>query len=255
MYPLTHIYFAEKMLGFLDDAVVLGSIFPDVAILSGIEWSESHTLGLSIWEKFRGKREELVHFSMGVITHGIKPKGLDYYSDEKYRDFEKGYCFEKARPLVDAVVEVCNISPDDGWWKSHNFVEMGIELYLYEKQPELLVFLKKALSNNNLITILIDDLSPVLKKDRTKLENVFLTFRKFIEEEPLDAQALALRYQKQIYFRHNIDSIDLEKSRNIINRSKELIGVDIEEFFNEVKEQVSPIIKKMLLGDNAEEIP
>ncbi|MDO9534713.1 MAG: hypothetical protein Q7J85_05130 [Bacillota bacterium] len=249
MYPLTHIYFAEKLLGFLDDAAILGSIFPDVAILSGIEWSESHTLGLCLWENFRGKREELVHFSLGVITHGIKPKGLDYYSDEKYRDFEKGYCFEKARPLVDAVVEACNISPDDGWWKSHNFVEMGIELYLYEKQPELLVSLKKALANNNLITILINDLSPVLKKDKDLLEKVFSTFRKFIEEEPLDAQILALRYQKQIYFRHNIEFIDLAKSQSIINRSKELIGVDIEDFFNEVKEQVSPIIKEMLMAD------
>jgi hypothetical protein len=249
MYPLTHIYFAEKLFGFLDDAAVLGCIFPDVAILSGMEWGESHTLGLSLWENFQGKREELVHFSLGVVTHGIKPKGLDYYSDEKYRDFEKGYCFEKARPLVDAVVDACNISPDDGWWKSHNFVEMGIELYLYEKQPDLLVSLQKALENDNLIAILINDLSPILKKDKDLLEKVFSTFRKFIQEEPLDAQSLALRYQKQIYFRHNIESIDLAKSQSIINRSKELIGVDIEDFFDEVKEQVRPIINEMLWAD------
>jgi hypothetical protein len=243
MYPLTHLYFAEKVLGPLDDKIILGSIFPDMTILIGIDWNRSHTLGLELWRHLREKNKSLINFSLGVISHGIDPKGLDYYSDEKYRNFEKGYCFEKARPLVKSVVDACYISSGDGWWKAHNFIEMGIELYIYEKHPELLPLLRKSLANIVLVRKLCQELSFILGKDEATLEKIFFAFRKFIEEEPLDAQLLALRYQKQIYFRYNIESIDLMKCQGIIQKGKKLVVSDIEDFFLEVKEQMSPIWK------------
>ncbi|RJX27329.1 MAG: hypothetical protein C4554_04450 [Dethiobacter sp.] len=241
MYPLTHLYFAGKVLGSLDDSTVLGSIFPDMTILIDIDWNRSHSLGLELWRHFQEKNKDLVDFSLGVISHGIEPKGLDYYSDEKFRSFEKGYCFEKARPLVESVVEACFISSGDGWWKAHNFIEMGIELYIYEKRPELLPLLQKSLADAVLVRKLCQELSSILDRDETTLEKMFSAFKKFFADEPLDAQLLALRYQKQIYFRHNIESIDLVKSRDIIQKAKELVVSDIEDFFLEVKEQMAPI--------------
>ena len=35
MYPLTHLYFAEMVLGTLDDKTILGSIFPILLCLQG----------------------------------------------------------------------------------------------------------------------------------------------------------------------------------------------------------------------------
>lgn len=249
MYPLTHIYFAKKVLRYLDDPAILGSIFPDVIILSGIPWKESHTLGMKIWQHFRGKQADLVNFSLGVITHGIEPKGLDFYSDEKYKNFEKGYCFEKAKPLIGSVVEACNISSKDGWWKAHNFIEMGVELYINEKCPQLLPSLQKSFDNNSLVQKLGKELSPVLDRDKDLIENNFFTFKRFLKEEPLDAELLALRYQRQIYFRHNIESIDLVESQDIIHRGKVLVANDIEDFFGEVGEKVRPVLDK-LIKDN-----
>ena len=75
MYPLTHLFFAKRVLGFLDDPVALGSIFPDVLILSSIGWKESHSLGIEIWRHFRGKEKTWLTF-LWSNYHGIEPKGL-----------------------------------------------------------------------------------------------------------------------------------------------------------------------------------
>ncbi len=225
----------------LDDAAILGSIFPDLLLLSGLDWETSHSLGEKIWHHLHKGGEERVLFSLGVISHGIEPRGLDYYSDEKFGTFEKGYCFEKARPLVDAVVEACNLSLNDGWWKAHNFIEMGVELYLNRRRPELISKLRRAFSNTGLITSLILDLSPVLKIEKAPLEKSFEKFKQFAEDEPVDARALAIRFQRQIYIRHNIESINISQSRAIIEKGEKIIIPDIEAFFRDVKEKMAPV--------------
>ncbi len=250
MYPLTHLYFAKRVLGYLDDPTALGSIFPDVLILSGMAWKESHSLGQKIWRLFSEKEEDLLHFSLGVITHGVEPRGLDYYSDEKYKGYEKGYCYEKAKPLISRVVQACNISAENGWWKAHNFIEMGVELYINEKYPRLLTSLRQALNNAPFIGKLCRELSSLLQRDAGLLEESILTFRGFFEEEPLDARLLALRYQRQIYYSHNIASIDLAESRDIIHQGKELAACDLEDFFSEAGRSVKEYIRSGL-RDNA----
>lgn len=249
MYPLTHLYFAKRVLGYLDDPTALGSIFPDILIRSGFAWNESHTLGKEIWRHFRGKEKDLVHFSLGVITHGIEPKGLDYYSDEKYRNYERGYCYEKAKPLINRVVEACNISAENGWWKAHNFIEMGVELYINEKSPQLLTFFQQVFSNTALVRELCREISPLLHRDAGLLEKSLLTFKSFFKEEPLDARQLALRYQRQIYFRHNIESIDLAESRDIIHKGKDLVACDIEDFFAEASADVRHVLNEVINGN------
>lgn len=240
MYPLAHLYFARKALSFADDALLLGSIYPDMAIISGIDWEESHRLGFKLWQHFCRKGRPLAYFSLGVISHGVEPPGLDYYSDEKYGSFEKGYCFEKARPLIDDVIKACFISAGDGWWKAHNFIEMGIELYLFDKFPHLLTLLKRTLNNDGLIKIISRELSYLLGKEESLLEKSFLTFRRFVAGEKLDARLLAQRYQRQIYYRHNIASIDLNSCSDIILEGKKLVAPDIQDFFNDVKRLMLP---------------
>jgi hypothetical protein len=88
-------------------------------------------------------------------------------------------------------------------------------------------------------------LALVLVKDETALKRSFTSFRNFFDREHLDAQLLAARFQKQIYFRYNIESIDLVKCQSIIHKGKELIAPDIKQFFQEVKEQLSPVLSKL----------
>ncbi|NLJ57069.1 MAG: hypothetical protein GX334_08515 [Firmicutes bacterium] len=245
MYPLTHIYFARKALGFLDDAVVLGSVFPDIIVVTGLDWKLSHTRGLKFWQRCSQQgNKALRNFSLGVITHGIEPKGLDYYSDKQYKDFEKGYCFEKARPLVNSVVKACRLPADDGWWKAHNFIEMGVELYIYEKQPELLALLRQAHANTALIRQLVCTFSPLLGKSKLSLQKAFAVFRA-AAEEPFALRRMVLRFQRQVVHRYNVASIDLPACKEIILRGKKLIVPDIEAFFLNVKKMMSPVWKEI----------
>ncbi len=241
MYPLAHLYFAEKALQELSEEAILGSIFPDIAFFSGFDWHNSHSLGEELRHDFHRDSVGMVNFCRGVISHGITPQGLDYYSDEQYLDYEKGYCYEKARPLVSGVVEACNISPGDGWWKAHNFIEMGVELFVFEKRPELLLHLQDALSRAGLIREICSIIAPSLGKESHLLEKGFLFFKEFIERGPMDAKSLALRYQEHIYLRHSIESVNLVQCEDIIEQAKEIIISDIDNFFSDVRLLMLPI--------------
>ncbi len=245
MYPLTHIYFARKVMGFLDDALLLGSIFPDMVTLCDIPWEESHRLGLILWPHFKKAAPPLVHFTQGIITHGIEPRGLDYYSDEQYGSYEKGYCFEKAKPLIEQVVEVLRIPPENGWWKAHNFIEMGIELHIYERFPELQGKLFQAFQQQSLIDLLVSSLSPILVERNRPLKHCFSVFKQYIEKEEMDATLLAIRYERQINHRHNIESIDIAHCRDLIVKGQRLIETELEDFFEDVKIKIKPILEQM----------
>ena len=241
MYPLAHLYFAEKALQEFNEETILGSIFPDIAFFSGFDWHYSHSLGQDLWHDINRSDGGMVNFCRGVISHGIVPQGLDYYSDQQYRDYEKGYCYEKARPLIDGVVEACNISAGDGWWKAHNFIEMGVELYVFEKRPELLRNLQEALSRPTLIGEICSKIAPSIGKERHLLERGYQFFKEFIERGPMDARSLALRYQEHIFQRYSISSVDLIQCEDIIERSKDIIIPDIHTFFNDVQRLMLPI--------------
>ncbi len=245
MYPLTHIYFARKVMGFLDDALLLGSIFPDMVILCGIPWEASHRLGFVLWPHFKEAAPPLVHFTQGIITHGIEPRGLDYYSDEQYGPYEKGYCFEKARPLIEQVVEALGIPPENGWWKAHNFIEMGIELHIYDRFPELPGKLYQAFHQQSLIDSLVLSLSPLLVERSRPLSHCFSVFKQYIEEGEMDATLLALRYERQINHRHNIESIDIAHCRDLIVKGQKLIETELEDFFEDVKRKMKPVFEQL----------
>ena len=241
MYPLTHVYFAQKVLGYIDDATTLGSMFPDMVILCGIPWDGSHRLGITLWPHLKNASGPIIPFVKGIITHGIEPRGLDYYSDEQYSIFEKGYCFEKARPLVKQVVEALNIPPENGWWKAHNFIEMGIELYMDDRHSWLQRQVFQAFQNKYLIDRLVSDLSPLLPQRNRPLDHCFSIFENATTQGEISAALLAARYEKQINHRHNIDSIDILHCQALIEEGRRIIEAEVEEFFEDVKQRIVPV--------------
>ncbi len=241
MYPLAHLYFAEKALAQRDLETVLGSIFPDVLFFSGYDWHYSHSLGVRFWESLNGHGRTMGLFCRGVISHGIDPRGLDYYSDQQYRDYEKGYCYEKARPLIKAVLEACDLSPAEGWWKAHNFIEMGAELYLYARRPDLLTRLHQALAATGTIARICKNMEIIFPGRADLLEQGYRLFREFIERGEMDARSLALGYRDQMFLRRQVTAVDLGQFTDIIERSREIVTPDLELFFAEVAELSRPL--------------
>jgi len=229
LYPQTHVYFAETVLGKQGDIVTLGSILPDMLIGRDFNHYEAHSKGIEIYN-FAGKESTMLDFGKAVATHGFDPKGLDYYGDEKYLDYEKGYCFEKARPFIARTVDACNIPAEMGWWKAHNIIEMGVETIIsstdyYSER------IKTALYNRCLISEIDEMLKELWEKNSLNFVRRVERFAGFVEIEKATAESLAKKYHLQMQFRHKVE-IDVKKVARLIDDAAEKVILDLKEFFN-----------------------
>ncbi|MCL6610549.1 MAG: hypothetical protein K6T66_03295 [Peptococcaceae bacterium] len=243
MYPQTHVYFAQRVLGRMNDAVVLGSIFPDMAIGAGVHRDLSHGSGLEILE-FLKERDRLRDFALANITHGVNPDGLDYYGDEINPPFERGYCFEKGRSLVEATVRACNIPPEMGWWKSHNIVEMGIEMRI-SAAGDYGRYLHAAFGNRVLVEEISESLGAFFGRGPLPFIQRISNFPSYIDLSVTTAESLAAKYDHQMYYKHRI-RVNVAEVAKLIRTAAEMVEDDMEEFFRSVTEKVKKHISSFL---------
>ena len=242
MYPQTHLYFAEKILGKISDEITLGSIFPDFIISKTLDHQFAHQSGPHIYELCRnsGKFNE---FALAVITHGINPNGLDYFGDEKYLNFERGYCFEKGRPFIEETVKACNIPSRMGWWKSHNIIEMGIELQI-NRIKDFGPTIRNALNNIPLLKELDDLLSSITSEKSLSLVQKASFFINHIETGSITANSLATKYNTQMITKHSI-SVNIPQVAVLIDQAALAVTNDLDDFFqyaiNKVTETLSTV--------------
>lgn len=241
MYPQTHVFFAHKIFGFLSDSLVLGSIFPDIAAGLYADRNESHGRGAEMLLLLQ-ETEEFYEFVMGVITHGTDPRGLDYYGDEKFLSYERGYCFEKGRLIVNETIEACNLPESMGWWKSHNIIEMGIELFINNSYCSMA--LESAFANR----ILVTEISKYMAHFYTAEPDIFLNriqnFFNYIEISKITAESLAARYDLQMFTRHKIH-IDIPRVTGLIFKAGELIAEDFNDFLAHALENVGKSLSEL----------
>ncbi len=137
MFPVTHLYFYSTLFP-KNNQGGIGAIFPDTTLHTGLRWPQTHRQSVDFYNSTcPEEKKKFASFFNGLFTHSVDSLGLDYYGDEKYEGFERGYAYLMAQNLVPEVVEVCKIPSSMGFWKAHNFIEMGIESLIGEKHPEL----------------------------------------------------------------------------------------------------------------------
>ncbi|MDD4237845.1 MAG: hypothetical protein PHT62_04750 [Desulfotomaculaceae bacterium] len=235
MFPQTHIYFAEWITGTKGDPVTLGSVFPDMLMGGLFNHYESHSKGEEIYN-FLKKHNTLLSFGTAVLTHGFVPKGLDYYGDEKYLDFEKGYCFEKAKPFIQATMEACNIPASMGWWKAHNIVEMGIEM-LISSRDYYNDRLKSTFANRVLICEVDEMLNDLWIDNGLNFTSRVAKFADVIEQDKADAESLAKKYRLQMLLKHKVE-IDTRKVAILIDKAALSVDSELDEFFTTTSDLV-----------------
>ena len=242
MFPVTHIWFAERVLGELNNQSALGTIFPDMVILGCLEYDTTHKSGWKLLDFLGKDHPEFLGFARGILTHGVNPKGLDYYSDEKYKDLDEGYCFQKAREIEKRVIESCNIPEKMGLWKAHNFIEMAVELEIHRKYPSANKKMKAAMKDMQVI----DNICPILDKyydlKNGTMKSCVEHFGAFVELERPTAESLAVKYDFQMYQKHGIH-INILKSRDIIDDCRQIISSDMFDFFDYVNIKVVEMIR------------
>jgi hypothetical protein len=203
-------------------------VLPDIIIGDCFNHCEAHSKGAEIYD-FLVVNHSLLDFGQAVLTHGITPEGLDYFGDEKYLDYERGYCFERARPLIKETVKACNITPDMGWWKAHNIVEMAIE-YIVGSAGHYSDWLKSAFANHALVSEVGDMLQSLWQDKELDFSRRVERFVGFIELEKPGIEALAEKYRMQMWYRHGAE-VNTKKIAQLIHKAAGIVSDDLEQFF------------------------
>ncbi|MCL5772767.1 MAG: hypothetical protein M1536_00095, partial [Firmicutes bacterium] len=233
MFPATHLYLLEHLYN-LSDELTLGSVFPDTVISNSLTWNDTHRRGRE-FIKFLSPRQrrELKSFLQGYLSHGVDPKGLDYYGDENYENSGKGYSFIKSAPLVERVMACCKIDRSMGLWKAHNFIEMGIEVLVSKDTPRLGDCIKSALVNDELINKISKILEAFFKVDSEEIGRSFKRFNDFIGLEPGNIDNLAEKYVFQLNHKHNLEGVEKKDISMLIEAAIAEISGDYKKFLEE----------------------
>lgn len=243
MFPITHIWFSKKVLGYINNMTVLGSVFPDTVIKCCLTHDQTHNIGWGLNKYIKERREEYLDFTKALVTHTVNPKGLDFYGDEEYGTGYKGYCFQKAVEIEREVIEACNIPEKFGLWKAHNFIEMGIEMNIVSSNRELMDAFHMGLTDYCLekeLSSLLDEYYGL--KDRS-VSGCFSKFSGLIELKDISSLAFAGRYNTQMQTKHGI-CINISKSSEIIEKSRSIVQNDFEDFIDYCTEKVESMLKE-----------
>lgn len=244
MYPLTHAYFIDKLLKRKSDLARLGSIFPDTNSAGFISFDMTHKSGIELYNFLKKRAPWMLDFAIGVISHGIEPKNLDYFGDVKYKNFDMGYNFENAKSIVDDVKEAISF-PDEEinkfrnfWlWKSHNIIESAIELLIVRKNSDYANVL------NELKLLNKEDIAKVLSEFyKVKKEEIILGYEslfKSVSQMPASVENITLNYINFVKIKHKqVGEINQEKLEKIMEKALSIIGKTYEKFLEECELEI-----------------
>jgi hypothetical protein len=244
MFPMCHIYFADRVIRKSSQFTILGSIYPDI-ISSAIGRDCTHYNTLQLYNYFKDEDVNMKDFSVGAITHGVDMKGLDYYSDENYPGMDKGYCFEKAKQIEKDVIDCCKIPEKLGLWKAHNFIEMAFDICIYRQNKWLSESLKNVLEDSVVIKYVSKELNVFLNTDQKVLEDKFKRFTDFIEYKEISESTMMKKYCVQLESKYGIIDVSNIYGSEIIKKSMELIKDEIDIFFDYTISQAAKVINKL----------
>lgn len=234
-------------MGEVSAPAALGAVFPDTNIGNGLSWETSHCSTAGMYEASMEAGSPSRLFARGALTHGVDPPGLDYYGDQSYAGGERGYCFQKARPLASKAADVCNLPRSMGWWKAHNFVEMAADLKISQRRPDLgpaFLYILEDELNLREIAAFVHDVLPGKTEPQVIVES-FHRMPDFLELENVTPQRLAAKYQNQVQAKHHIPQIDIDGAAGLIEDAVHLIDDSLDGFLGfaeeEVREATEPV--------------
>jgi len=240
LFPYTHICFASDVLGRINDEIILGAVFPDTVIAGYLQHHDTHGRCGDIYRYLSGLGI-FTDFAEGAVTHGTSPQGLDYYCDEKYSSFERGYAFEAARSLVGKVIKCCRLPEEMGLWKAHNFIEMAADLWLYQHRPEYHGYLARALSSQDLILALSQVLAPFYELPVAKMAMSFPVYGEYVTMDDVTPLELAKKYGMQTARKHGIN-IDIPGAAGVIEEALDIVERSFPDFLQSCRQKVSGLM-------------
>ena len=244
MFPLTHAYAIGRLVVEAGPLHLLGAIFPDAVLVNGLRWEQTHQAGAALHAYLAEHYPAGRPFAVGVISHGVSPQGLDYYGDQRYGPFERGYCFEEARPYAARVAAICRLPASMGLWKGHNFVEMALEWLLAQRDPALGRRVRQVLQEPAGLEELSPHLEAFFGPAGSPLGESLPAMLPFLALEPLTPQALAERYQRQVRLKHGVETIDVPAAAAMIEEIAAAIQPRCWAFLEDVLGRIAAMLQQ-----------
>ncbi len=243
MFPIAHAYLLECITARPTPAEYLGCVWPDMLFTGPLTHHQTHREGVALREFIRHDAPDLLPFARAALSHGTEPHGFDWFSDEAYDPgAEKGYAFERARPLVAEVVAATHVAPAIGWWKAHNFVEMSFEMALGRQFPHLGRAVASACADADLVARITDPLARHFGAAAKALAWNITHFPESVALEPPTALDLAAAYARQLELKHGVTDADIPAMAAIIERAWDLIAPDRDVFLATAAREVGAML-------------
>ena len=146
MFPLSHLYAANKVCDITEPAFIVGSVLPDIAYTGVMSFPRSHSMAEEFDQYIRLNHPEWTSMAEGVTLH-VKPRGLDLHSDVDYQNKGVGWAYILSEHLVDEVGECCGVSGKTSVKAAHWFIEMAVDMYIAGDSPDSLDILRSSMES------------------------------------------------------------------------------------------------------------
>lgn len=246
MFPLSHLYTAEKVLGRKSKMLAIGCFWPDLAPLQGIDRRLSHCLSREFLCFCRERHPQRLELAYGVLSHGNALPGADYYSDECWLEGGKGFCFQRIEKYAPLVQEACGLPRQLALWKGHNFVEMAFELYLGQLAPDLGLCLRDACLDPELCLAAAEVLGDYFCLSGKSVAADIALAPELFAFTDVDAEKLALRFGVQLKRGLNPQQMSLAKIGELLRYIYEEENHCFPGFFERIVPQIRADLQKLM---------
>jgi len=218
MLPLSHTYVSTKVTGQNSPLLILGSILPDIATTSSqqIGRDKIHNSPKEVYEFISKNYPQLLDLGLGVRLHSQVDGGADFYSD----DTHLGYAKLEGEKISSDVADLLGIPKGDASLVlAHNFIEMAVDLHLYQNDRSVWNVYKDAIDKVSAdFPIVARCLGEYLGLDQNiifaELNNLinFLNpqciISKEIAAEKIALPLIKLRFRKEVSFPKTIEILN-----------------------------------------------
>lgn len=253
MFPIAHAWLLEQLVPVAQPAHYLGCVWPDMLYGGPLTHMQSHRSGLALVRALPAAGAPdypaLRAFAVGVLTHGSEPHGFDWYSDERYGGApaeERGYAFQRGKPLAEEAAAACGVAPADGWWKAHNIVENAFERSLFLERPERGERIFAACDDDGLVDVVSHWLAAIFGVPPADLASAIRRFPEVVELRPATHESLATVYALQTRLKHPSAQPDAARIAGLITRAEELISGDRDAYLATCRAKVGEMLGDVL---------
>ncbi|MBQ9992255.1 MAG: hypothetical protein IJP33_02360 [Firmicutes bacterium] len=243
MFPITHFYINQQFYT-PTPLLAIGGIFPDIAAACGMERNEAHLIGKKLYDFCVEKYPEAIDLGRGVFLHGATEGGADYYSDEFWEGGEKGWCFQKGAEFAEEVGKATKLDEEYWLWKSHNFIELGLEIITDIRNPYLKTELCKLLEDKKAQELAAKVLKDFANVNSKKLIRTLNDIDSIFELKNVNFITLAQNQYRGIIRRFNSDQSDITQMAITLKHITDnmLENYEYDQFMSEVTEKMSKFL-------------